>query len=673
MTSATEGETAPHEHLHFAAGTHIGRRREENQDAFGILKGDGFHCFIVADGMGGVRGGALASSLAIRAFESELSTAATFDEEIIRRAVKEANQTIFSRGLSDSEVQGMGTTLVGLGFAGESLITFNIGDSRVYRVRNGVVERLTQDHTLVQELLRSGAISAAQADHSPVSHMLTRSLGPTADVEVDCVRCADGPARGDIYLACSDGLYNFMSDRELKDIVEGYRLDDAMEQLIELANRKGGTDNITAILIEVDQQFPRGLEDFVETRSFVLNQDAPSVRADLVGSGKSAPEAEAPPEIEHENPAIRMRMQFQGSGSGIHEIPVRQFAEGDSKSPIADDRAHRVRLISLLFAFFGGGIAAALYFFSSPPAVTDAPQITVARAGDVPLEISQRSVERSAPVGAVTSTVNAGEKTAAGVTETAPDPVRFSVPAEDQVRERMRTDRERVERRKVVLEGVLLKLGERLASFDKPIDGTLSQALVAAEKQREANEKRAAALRDEVDSETRKLTVWHGRRKRLEDSDIANMATEVAGSSAEVNARKLEFEAATWEYLRALETSRFNPADQAQQETVAALVQKRNEKLTILGEAVTQLIIRSVAEINDRISELTLERDQLLAEQEVLDRDRESIRAILGNNPVDRARRRKELEDHRATAENELREIEKVLSPTRPEESAASQ
>ncbi|NLF25810.1 MAG: serine/threonine-protein phosphatase, partial [Deltaproteobacteria bacterium] len=164
----------------------IGMRREENQDSFTIIEGEGFKFFVVADGMGGVKGGAEASQLAAVVLAQCLKSKNSITDEDIVSAVNRVNTAIFERGIEKPEYAGMGTTLVGLCFLGSNFYVVNVGDSRAYRIREGGITQLTEDHTLVTELLRSGAIDESQVENHPVSHMLTRSLGPTPIVDVDC-------------------------------------------------------------------------------------------------------------------------------------------------------------------------------------------------------------------------------------------------------------------------------------------------------------------------------------------------------------------------------------------------------------------------------------------------------------------------------------------------------
>ena len=252
--------------LRCAAGTDVGMRREENQDSFGVIRGEDFRAYFVADGMGGAHGGATASRMAIVALEEAFTKpgfrAAPAEVEAV---VTTINKQIFEKGVNTPAFAGMGTTLVGLVFTPSGVMGVNVGDSRAYRVRAGGIAQISEDHTLVRELVRSGAISEQDAERHPVSHMLTRSLGPLATVQVECVVLPEVPQFADIYILCSDGLYNLVSEQELLAVVTQNPLDDANQILINLANQRGGEDNITVLVIAVGERVARARGTVTET------------------------------------------------------------------------------------------------------------------------------------------------------------------------------------------------------------------------------------------------------------------------------------------------------------------------------------------------------------------------------------------------------------------------
>jgi PPM family protein phosphatase len=247
--------------ISYVTKSDIGKRREENQDSYGAVETSGYKCFLVADGMGGVKGGAVASQLAMAVLTEVLRAKEHLKTEDLVAAIGGANTAIFEQGLERPDLAGMGTTIVGLCFLGRDLYVANVGDSRAYRIRGGEIEQMTEDHTLVTELLRSGAITASQVDNHPASHMLTRSLGPTPLVDVGCRLEKDGPVANDKYLLCTDGLYNLVSRGDMLQLITENPPAAAAEKLVDLANQRGGTDNITLILISVGPDFPGASQD----------------------------------------------------------------------------------------------------------------------------------------------------------------------------------------------------------------------------------------------------------------------------------------------------------------------------------------------------------------------------------------------------------------------------
>jgi PPM family protein phosphatase len=225
-----------------------GRARRENEDSFFARS----PMFAVADGMGGAQAGEVASQTAVEVLQQGLPERSGSVEERLRGLVEEANARINALSRADDQRAGMGTTLT-LAYVGEhELSVAHVGDSRLYRLRDGVFERLTDDHTLVEELVRQGKLTPQEADHHPQRSIITRALGPEAAVEADS---HTWPARdGDVYLICSDGLTSMISERQVAEVVTGASsLPDAGRGLIEAANAAGGRDNITVILFRLEE------------------------------------------------------------------------------------------------------------------------------------------------------------------------------------------------------------------------------------------------------------------------------------------------------------------------------------------------------------------------------------------------------------------------------------
>jgi protein phosphatase len=240
--------------LRAAAATDVGRRRRVNEDRYAMAPDLGL--YLVADGMGGHKAGQIASQLAaeaaLRAVETLQGGTVSLSEKL-RHAVACANREIFSQAQIQPELAGMGTTLVAL-LAGEGRAALaHVGDSRAYLIRGGRIRLLTDDHSLVGELLRRREISADAAREHPHRHVLTRALGVRREVEPDLAELS--PLEGDIFTMCSDGLTNHMRDEEISAAVGASdELQDTCDALVELANRRGGEDNTTVVLVRFEKE-----------------------------------------------------------------------------------------------------------------------------------------------------------------------------------------------------------------------------------------------------------------------------------------------------------------------------------------------------------------------------------------------------------------------------------
>ncbi len=232
-----------------AALTDRGRKRASNEDAFGYSVEDGV--YVVCDGMGGAAAGEVASSIAVdevlRVF-SERNGSAVLPADA-EEAISIANEAIYSRASRNYKLSGMGTTLVAAIVRNQHVWILNIGDSRCYRLRAGQLEQLTLDHSLVEEQVRLGRMTHAQALRSPLRNMITRALGTQSHVTPDCFDFDAQP--GDLLLLCSDGLTRELSDALIASLVSiDLPLEDRCGSLIEAAKKAGGHDNITCVLIQ---------------------------------------------------------------------------------------------------------------------------------------------------------------------------------------------------------------------------------------------------------------------------------------------------------------------------------------------------------------------------------------------------------------------------------------
>jgi serine/threonine protein phosphatase PrpC len=292
-----------------AGFTDPGRKRRRNEDSLVIDP----PLFAVADGMGGAQAGEVASRLAAAAFR-EFHEADELDpEERLAAIIQEANRRIFERAAEDAQASGMGTTITAALVAGEALVIGHVGDSRAYRLRGGKVEQLTDDHSLVADLVRSGRITPDEADAHPQRSVITRALGTNREVDVDTFTVT--AESDDLFLICSDGLTTMVDDEEIRDLVSrAGDLDQAGKGLVKAANKAGGEDNITVVLFRVAGG-PSELEDTVVASPNGRGQDddledtltgleAPAIAAPAPAAA-AVTEREWGPALDEEEPAPR--------------------------------------------------------------------------------------------------------------------------------------------------------------------------------------------------------------------------------------------------------------------------------------------------------------------------------------------------------------------------------
>jgi serine/threonine protein phosphatase PrpC len=229
-----------------AALSHPGRRRRQNEDSY-VLEPP---LFAVADGMGGAKAGEVASGLAADAVQEGSGDGAT-GEARVAALIEEANRRVFRRATEDREASGMGTTMTVALVEDERVAIGHVGDSRAYLYRGGRLEQLTDDHSLVAELVRSGKLTPEEAEAHPQRSVITRALGTDSEVDVDTFAVRAEP--GDLFLLCSDGLTAMVDDDTIVEAIEQHRsnLAEAAKALVNAANRGGGEDNITVVFFEL--------------------------------------------------------------------------------------------------------------------------------------------------------------------------------------------------------------------------------------------------------------------------------------------------------------------------------------------------------------------------------------------------------------------------------------
>ena len=233
--------------------TDIGKRRKLNQDYVYTSEmpvGHLANLFLVADGMGGHNAGDYASRYTIETIVDEISK--SNDESpvfVLEKAIKRANTLIRQKSEEETELNGMGTTVVAATIDGNKLCVANVGDSRLYIINNREIRQITRDHSLVEEMVRMGGLKREMARNHPDKNIITRAIGALDDVDVDFFEVRLN--KGDTILMCSDGLSNMIEDEEIRMIMQGQRdIVEKAESLVKAANNNGGKDNIAVVLVE---------------------------------------------------------------------------------------------------------------------------------------------------------------------------------------------------------------------------------------------------------------------------------------------------------------------------------------------------------------------------------------------------------------------------------------
>jgi PPM family protein phosphatase len=257
----------------YAVASHTGRKRRHNEDNYVVAP----PLFAVADGMGGAQAGEVASRLAASTLEGGDSDGLTGLDRI-GALIQEANRRIYDRASTDPMASGMGTTMTVALVEGMAVAIGHVGDSRAYLVRGEQMEQLTEDHSLVNELLKSGKLSEAEAQMHPQRSVITRAVGTDPDVDVDAFTIQ--AEEGDVFLICSDGLTDMVEDEEILELVHRNRdaLDTAVKALVAAANRVGGEDNITAVAFRISTSPATSIEDTVAMPALTDDEMEPDER-----------------------------------------------------------------------------------------------------------------------------------------------------------------------------------------------------------------------------------------------------------------------------------------------------------------------------------------------------------------------------------------------------------
>lgn len=277
--------------VEIAVDTDVGRVRSENQDHYCVfdpedpeqIRSKGSFV-VVADGMGGHTGGTVASHTAIDAMYESFSTSqAESMHELVESAINSGNSAVRQKAQSNPQIKDMGTTCVCLQIRGKHVLIAHLGDSRCYMFRGNTAEIVTRDHTYLNELVDIGLLTAEQAEGHPDKNIITRCVGMSATLDIDYNRREAQP--GDIFAMCSDGLSNFVTTDEIFEEVKASSAEDACKNLIELANSRGGDDNITVAVVKV-HEIPEVNEDLArldEVESNYSSKMTPVINREELG------------------------------------------------------------------------------------------------------------------------------------------------------------------------------------------------------------------------------------------------------------------------------------------------------------------------------------------------------------------------------------------------------
>ena len=347
-----------------ASRTDTGRQRRDNEDSLLVRE----PVFVIADGMGGAQAGEVASRMAVELFQRELPDSGT-PEQRLATVVQEANRRIHEISQAEGERQGMGTTLTAVMLDEAAVAIAHVGDSRAYLFRAGRLRRLTQDHSLVAELVRRGKLTEEQAEEHPQRSIITRALGPEAWVEVDTWSY---PVRdGDVLLLCSDGLTSMISEGRIASILsDAGDLDAAAAALVAAANDAGGRDNISVILTRVEGAGPAPLDP--PTSVAEAPADAPTMVVEGPTGRPSQTEAPARRAAQTEGPSAASPPP--PAALSRDRVAPPSTAPAPPAAPVAKRRRRFARPLAALLAtlivlalILGGGYLASrqLYFIGT--------------------------------------------------------------------------------------------------------------------------------------------------------------------------------------------------------------------------------------------------------------------------------------------------------------------
>ena len=621
-----------------AAGTDVGMRREENQDSFGVIRGDDFSAFFVADGMGGAQGGAIASRMVIASLETELSKPGyRIAPERIIDLIKDINRQVFEKGSNEPRYAGMGTTLVGLIFTPLGLLGLNVGDSRAYRIRAGSIEQISEDHTLVRELVRSGALAENEAEHHPVSHMLTRSLGPVADVQVECRFLPEKPSPGDVYVLCSDGLYNLVPEPDILAVVSQNPLDDANQILINLANQRGGTDNITALVIAVGEEHVRD-RGVPQEKSVVQSPDETARESDEAVHESERRVSVVPPIVQEPTETRRVRKTKIGKG-------------GDFRSVSSSTPMLMMLGLTLGVGLVLGSVVRQVFWSSR----SGRPMDTVDGHWDAGgLGLREGGADRVAsegrsesPLSKLARQIRRVDKVSGGTSE--PAGMRTAVRRDDVIQ-------------------WIGTLRSQIDLLDRPPSSDATSNMVAAKIRHDALLKEYQLLNTRLDAASRAVTLWVRRQVKFEDPDVFAHPGELekVGAYSENVKQKLAVIASlSYQYGEKADEAELHPDDESRRVELESLARKRDDLKRELKDEVRRAVAALFAKSYTEYETLKNQQDILWPALQAVKRELEVLTGLAESDPLKRRALQATL---RVRLEDEMKQLAEFdkSKPNRP-------
>jgi serine/threonine protein phosphatase PrpC len=385
-----------------AARSDVGRQRQGNEDSF--LERSPL--FAVADGMGGARAGEVASRIAVEQFDAGGADDDTPEEQLAEVA-RGANRKIHQMAQDDSAYAGMGTTFTAALVTGKHIAIGHVGDSRLYRFRDGELERLTHDHSLVEEFVRQGKLTPAEAEVHPQRSIITRALGPEPEVEVDTY--THSGRDGDVYLLNSDGLTGMINEEKVAEILRDREsLEDAAEKLIAAANANGGKDNITVVLFRLgeDGEDEDQEGDTLGGQATQVGVSTEAVRREIARA-ETTKARDVPDDLPPERPTqVRSKVV---EDEELEDVEPRRSATRAQRAPPSPRRRRKRYVTAAIVLVVLAAVIAGLYALDRKfwfVGTNDRGQVTLFRGlpYDLPLgiELYSQQYQSAVPVAAIT-------------------------------------------------------------------------------------------------------------------------------------------------------------------------------------------------------------------------------------------------------------------------------